>query len=461
MSVRAKRKAGPPGDLEAALKRLPDGCRGDLRVVRSTWTTIRFSNGKIHQPHREHSTHVSLRVADGRRLATATGADASAIGLDALATSACALARIAPVEKKFPGFPRGGGRAPGPTAFSPATARITPEAATDLAQEILDAAFGDAPGSRIAGVLNVGTEQLEVVNSSGLDRSGEMSMAQASVLVERPELDPPVSGWSEGAHWDVRRLRAGAIGSEAARRMATRPPTAVEPGEYPVVLRGPAVAELLGFLGHLGFAGSGEVEGWTCLAHRRGKKVAPPSVTLVDDARSRETIPAAIDYEGAWTNRTPLIEKGIARDVVTDLLTAGRLGKKPTGHAPFPEAPWGDYGALPNHLLLEAGDANEDELVRETRKGILVTRFHYVRTVDPGRGIITGMTRDGTYVIENGEIARPARNLRFTESVLTAIAGISLIGKDRRIYASERGGGAVTAPSIATRSFRFTSATLF
>lgn len=243
--------------------------------------------------------------------------------------------------------------------------------------------------------------------------------------------------------------------------MARETPSAVEPGAYSVVLRGPAVAELLAFLGHLGFAGNGEVEGWSCLARRRGRSIAPPSVTLVDDPRSRETIPAAIDYEGTFTASTPLIDHGVARGVVTDLLTAGRLGRKLTGHASPPEAPWGEYGPMPNHLLLQGGDAEEDELVRETRRGILVTRFHYVRVVDPGRGVITGMTRDGTYVIERGEVTRPARNLRFTESVLRAVAGTTLLGKDRRIYSSERGGGCVTAPSMAVRSFRFTSATLF
>src|SRR5208282_2869170 len=161
----------------------------------------------------------------------------------------------------------------------------------------------------------------------------------------------------------------------------------------------------------------------------------------------RETIPQAIDYEGTWTAATPLIRNGIAGNVVTDLLTAGRLHRKLTGHAQPPEAPFGDYGPTPSHLLLGAGDASEDELIRETRRGLLVTRFHYVREVDPGRGVITGMTRDGTYVIENGRIAGPARNLLFTESVLTALSGITLLGKERRIYS---GDGTVTAPALAT-----------
>lgn len=447
------------GDPREALSKLPDGTTGDVRLVRGAWTTIRFANGRIHQPHLERSTQVSLRVAEGRRLATATGSDASPIGLKTLSSTGRSLARIAPVERKFPGFAAPRGRAPGRLSFSAVTAKLSPEEATRIAEEILDTAAAEAPGARIAGVVTVGTEELRVANSSGIDRTTVRSLAHASVLAQRPDRDPPVAGWAEGAHWDAKRLGPARLGREAAERMAKTAPAAVEPGAYPVVLRGPAVADLLRFLAYMGFGANAEVEGWSCLARRRGKRVAPPSVTLVDDARSPESIPQAIDYEGTWTSRTPLIEKGIARDVVTDLLSSGRLGRKLTGHAQPPEAPWGDSGPEPSHLLLNPGDATEDELVRETRRGLLVTRFHYVRVVDPGRGVITGMTRDGTYVIEDGELVRPARNLRFTESVLTAIKGITLLGKERRAYSD--GGGVVTAPSLATGSFRFTSATLF
>lgn len=459
MSVPKRASRSVEGDPERVLATLPGGTTGDVRVITSSSTTIRFANGRIHQPHLERSTHVSFRVADGRRLATATGSDASTAGLSALAGTARALARIAPVERKFPGFAAPKGHGPGRLAFSKATAELSPEGATRIAEEILDTAASEAPGARVAGLVYVGHEVLRVANSAGLDRSTGHSVACANVLVRRPEHDPPVSGWAEAAHWDAARLGPARLGREAAERVARTTPQPVEPGAYPVVLRGPAVADLLRFLAHLGFGANGEVEGWSCLGRHRGRRVAPGSVTLLDDPRSRETIPQAIDYEGTWTASTPLIQKGVAGNVVTDLLTAGRLGRKLTGHALPPQAPWGDYGPTPAHLLLESGDADEQELIRETRRGLLVTRFHYVRVVDPGRGVITGMTRDGTYVIENGEVALPARNLRFTESVLTALKGVTFLGKDRRTYFDD--GSAVTAPSLAVGSFRFTSATLF
>jgi PmbA protein len=447
--------------LSASVRELPSSASADVRFTTSGWTTIRFANGRIHQPHLERSTHISFRVADGRRLGTATTSDPSAAGLRAVRDAARNLARIAPVEPKFLGFQPGTGRSRAPVGLSRATAEISPEAATRIAERILEAAEAAAPGGRIAGVVNVGGETLRVVNSAGLDRSDSRSVAQASVLVDRPERDPPVSGWSEGGHWDASKLDPERLGREAAERVARTPPESAKPGRYRVVFRGPAIAEALQFVGALGFSGHAEAEGWSCLRRSRGKRVAPEWVHLVDDPRSTATIPQGIDYEGTLTHRVPLIDHGVARDAVTDLVTAGRLGRPLTGHAFPPEAPWGDYGPDASHLLLSAGDANEEELIRETRRGLLVTRFHYVRVVDPGRGIITGMTRDGTYRIERGEVVGPVRNLRFTDSVLTLLRGIELLGRERRIFPGERGVSCYTAPAASVSSFRFTSATLF
>ncbi len=447
--------------VAAAIAELPDGVAADARIEAEAWTTIRFANGRISQPMHERSTRLSFRVADARRLGTATTGDVSPAGIREVVRTAQALARIAPAEPKFPGFPRDRGPHPPKIAYSAGTARLSPDGATRIAEHLLAAAVGGAPGGRAAGVVNVGGSIRRVLNSSGLDRDTRASVAQASVLVDRPDRDPPVSGWSEGAHWDARRLDADALGREAGERVATETPAPVPPGAYRVLLQGPAVAEMLQFLAHLGFGGLAEERGFSCLRRLRGRRLAPPSVHLVDDARSRDTLPQAIDYEGVAARRFPLLDRGIVGPAVTDVLVAGRLGRPLTGHALPPEAPWGDTGPVPMHLLLAPGDASEEELVRATRRGLLVTRFHYVRTVDPGRGIITGMTRDGTYRIERGEIVGPARNLRFTDSILSALRGVELVGRERRIYGSERGGSAVTCPALVTRSFRFTSATLF
>jgi PmbA protein len=455
------RRDDPAALVAEAIASLPAGVSADARLTRHTWTTIRFANGRIHQPHLERTTRLSLRVAEGGRLGIATSTDLTSDGIRGVLRTARALAHIAPVEPKFPGFPREGSPRPATTAFSAPTAALGPDGATRLAERAIAAAREGAPDGRIAGVVNVGAISRRVLNSTGLDRGYRSSAAEGSLLVDRPDRDPPVSGWSEGAHWDASRLDPDRIGREAAERVARTAPTAVKPGAYRVLLRGEAVSEALVFLSTLGFGGNGEVQGWSCLHRLRGKRIAPEFVHLVDDARSRDTLPAPVDAEGVAARATPLLDHGVVGPPVTDTVTSGRLGRPLTGHALSPESPSGDMGPFPTHLLLSPGDASEEEMIRATRRGLLVTRFHYVRVVDPGRGVITGMTRDGTYRIDHGEIVGPARNLRFTDSVVSLLRGAELLGRSRRMYADERGGLAMMCPAILTGSFRFTSATLF
>ena len=457
MSGRTMRRPDPVARLLASVK---GGRSADVRVLENQWTTIRFAGGRIHQPHVDRATVVSFRVADDRRLGVATTTDVSPDGLDRLSRSAHRLAAVAPREPSFPGFPAGRGPAR-PVPWSASTAEATPDAACRAAERLIASALTAASAAEVAGALHLGGQRIRVANTSGLDREDRTSVAQASVLAERPERDPPVSGWSEGASWDLRRLDLEEVGTEAGERMPTSAPEACPAGTYRVVLRGPAVAETLAFLAHLGFTGGAEVDGSSCLRTWRGRRLGPTSLTVTDDPRSPATLPRAIDYEGKATGRFALLDEGRVGPAVADLVAAGRLHRRPTGHAFPPEAPWGTIGGLPAHVILRAGSASEEELVRETRSGVLVSRFHYVRTVDPGSGMITGMTRDGTYRIDRGEIVGPVRNLRFTESVRTVLAGVEGIGRESRTYSGERGQVSQTVPSLAVRSFRFTSATVF
>lgn len=448
------------GRLDRWLARLPPGTAADARLTRDAWQTMRFANGEIHQGHVERDAGLSLRVFVDGRLGVATSGEVSEPGFLRLARRATALARVAPPEPKFPGFPRGRGTV-APVVRAAGTGSMSVDAAARLAAAALDAARSEIADARVSGVVNVGRQTISVANTAGLSRSTDRTVAQSQVLVERLASDPPVSGWAEGAHWDATQLDTAALARQAASRVARDPLRSVAPGPYRVVLGGAAVAELVNFLAHLGFNGHGELEGWSCLAKRRGRRIAPAAVSIVDDGRSPAVLPQAIDYEGLPKRRRPLVDHGIAGAPVTDLLTAARLGSSSTGHALPPESPWGDWGPVPCHLVMATGDARDDELVRSVRRGILVTRLHYVRVVHPAQSMITGMTRDGTYLIEKGEVVAPVRNLRFTESVLNALAGTELIGRRAHRIADERGFSSLSCPELVVRSFRFTSATLF
>ena len=446
--------------LRRWLDRLPPGVGADARLRTSRFTTMRFALGRITQPHLESQASLSLRVHVDGRLATATTAKLDEDGFDRLLRTAVALARVAPREPTFPGFPAGSDPVR-PVPFAPIAGSSAPGTAAALARDAIDTARSLRPGARVSGVVNLGDEALHVANSAGLLRSTLRSIAHASVLVEDLASEPTASGWAEGAHWDPSRLNAARLGRRAAERVARGPARYVPAGVYRVVLRSSAAAELWSVLGHLGFNAQGALEGWGCLERKRGRRVAPPWFHLVDDGRSASSLPQSIDHEGVAKRRTMLIDEGVARGPVTDLLTAGRLKVDPSGHGLPPESPWGEYGPSPTQLLATGGDSTEAELVKETRRGILVTRFHYVRVVHPAKAILTGMTRDGTYLIDRGEVVAPIRNLRFTESILTALHGLEAMGRTGERESDERGTSAVTAPPILADRFRFTSATLF
>jgi PmbA protein len=441
------------------LDRLPDGVTGDVRVREESWTTMRFANGQVHQPHVERSRSASLRAVRDHRIATATTTDVTPAGLARLVREAVALASIAPVDHRVGAFPSGG--RPVPAKYSAETARMRPEQVGRLAANALDAAGASEIARRVSGVVNVGTQTVAVANTSGRSVSETRTASQSSVLAEEPARDPPVSGWAEEAHWDARELDTARLGREALARMPTQTLRSVKPGTYRVLLSGAASAELLGFLGHLGFSGHGEEEGWSCLKERRGRRAFPKAVSLIDEGRSPHGLPVGFDEEGTAKRRSELIDAGVVGPPVTDLVTAGHLATKLTGHALPPESPFGEWGPVPTSMVFGAGDVDEADLAGEVRDGLLVTRFHYVRVVHPARGVITGMTRDGTYRIRKGEIAEPVRNLRFTQSVVEALHDLTAWGRERRRYSDERGLQCVAAPAMAIGKFRFNSSTLF
>ncbi|HEY3118224.1 MAG TPA: metallopeptidase TldD-related protein, partial [Chloroflexota bacterium] len=180
------------------------------------------------------------------------------------------------------------------------------------------------------------------------------------------------------------------------------------------------------------------------------------NISLWDDGLDPAGRPMPFDFEGVPKQRVDLIERGIARGVVYDSYTAAREGKASTGHGlPAPNR----QGPLPLHLFMARGTADQTDLLRGIRRGVWVTRFHYVNPVQPTKTIITGMTRDGTFLIEDGEITRPIQNMRFTQSVLDALSCVEAIGREWSVVQEDL--GATCVPALRIGRFRFSSATTF
>ncbi|MDQ3400774.1 MAG: metallopeptidase TldD-related protein, partial [Chloroflexota bacterium] len=253
---------------------------------------------------------------------------------------------------------------------------------------------------------------------------------------------------------------SGAAEEAIAKAARAQGPLDLTPGEHEVILEPYAVRDIVAFLGQQ-LTGLAVEEGRSFVAGRLGQKITGP-VTLVDDPFDGDGLARAFDFEGQPSDRIALIEDGIARAVVYDSATAHRTGNRSTGHALFPNA---FQPAAAMHLRLEPGTRSREELIRGVRRGVLVTRFWYTRWVHQLRTIVTGMTRDGTFAIEDGEIAYPVKNFRFTQSYHEALAGTRDIGRDLALLLPAESFGIQASsqrvPAIHLASFNFTGATAY
>jgi predicted Zn-dependent protease len=263
------------------------------------------------------------------------------------------------------------------------------------------------------------------------------------------------SGYAQATAPDVRALDATAVGEEAADK-AVRSTEAVdlEPGEYPVILEEYAVAAILEYLSWMGFSALAVEEGRSFMD--LGQQIMGPNVTIWDDGLDPQGLPTAIDYEGVPKQRVDLISKGVAQAVVHDTATAARAGVASTGHGlPAPNA----FGPIAWNLFMAPGSSAKELMLSGIERGVWVTRFHYVNIVHPKKGILTGMTKDGTFLVENGEVVGPVRNLRFTQSVPEAFSRIDAIGTETRLVGADYTGVHCRVPAVRIRGFTFTGAT--
>lgn len=408
----------------------------------------RFANSEIHQNVAETNVTVNLRFVDGRRVGVASTNRLDDESLRRLAGSAARIARLQPPLEDFAGLP-----GPGPHRLvsgtaATATARSTPEERAAAARTVI--AQADAVGVLAYGSFSTALERVAVANSRGIAVAEERTFAQLITVAMGPDGE---AGYAEACAVDVTTLDGEALGREAAEKACLcRGAVAIEPGDYPVVLEAYAVVDLLDMLGYVGFSALALQEGRSFF--EAGRRVGSELVTIVDDAADPAGAPASFDYEGVGKERVALVERGVCREVVYDAQTAARADRHSTGHGLPAPNPW---GPLPLNMFLGAGQATREELIGGLDRGLLVTRFHYTNPVHPKLAIVTGMTRDGVFLVEGGRIVGAVRNLRFTQSYLEALAGVEAVGAERRLL---RGGlGAVVVPAVRVAAFTFTGAT--
>ncbi|HEY8439295.1 MAG TPA: TldD/PmbA family protein [Candidatus Limnocylindrales bacterium] len=408
----------------------------------------RFANSEIHQNVAETNGSLNLRVAIGKRVGVASSNRLDDDGLRRVAETAVAIARNSAELDDWGGLPEPTPVTDVPAAWSEATAATTPEQRAAGVRAVIAAA--DAAGVRAFGSFSTSTEELGIVNSHGIRAAQRRT---ASQLLTVTMASDGGSGYAEQAGVDVGAIDAATVGREAAEKArASANPVAVDPGDWTVVLEEYAVVDLLSMLAYMGFSALAVQEERSFA--EPGKVIGSELVTIVDDASDPGAMPMSFDYEGVAKQRVVLVERGVCRDVVFDAQTAARAGRASTGHGlPAPNP----YGPFPLNMVMSPGSTARDALVGELDRGLLVTRFHYTNPVHPKLAIVTGMTRDGTFLVEGGRITGPVRNLRFTQSYLNALAGTVAVGRERRTIRGDFGG--VLVPPVRIEGWTFTGAT--
>ena len=442
----------PMQEARDLAKRTVQRCGGDVEVlVMSAASALtRFANGRINQNVAEDDTAVQIRAVVGQRQG---GASTNRLD-DASIEAACAAARDAasnaPEDPTFHGLPaarpwaasdhaRPSARAFGPQQRAEAVhALVTPSA--------------ESAGLTSAGKVEVSDGCIAIASSRGVDAYAQTTEFATTVLSMGPGGG---SGWGSFMGAGTEGFDPAALGAAAAD-LAVRSADAgsLAPGEYTVVLGPEAVGEMLSMLAYTGLSAKAFSEGRSFLTGVLGDTIMSESVSIVDDALAADAAGLTFDFEGQPKQRVEFVSRGVAKAVCTDSYWARRLGLDNTGHAlPGPNA----FGPYPLDLRMEPGDATLEELIGDVKHGVYVTRFWYVNVDDPVKVEMTGMTRDGTFVIENGALARPVKNLRFTQSAVAALGAVRGITSTRQMV-GERGGG-ILAPALLLDTFAFTGQT--
>ncbi|MEA2319205.1 MAG: hypothetical protein QOD44_3394 [Solirubrobacteraceae bacterium] len=433
-------------------------------VTREHSLLSRFARSIPTQATHVDDTSVSiLRVQDGHTGSAETN-DLSDEGLRDVAARADAAVRAAAGAASapggYPGLPE-----PQPAraheGFDPATAAFDPATAGDA----LRAAF-EACAERdleAFGIWTAGAVETAIASSTGSRARDALTDAFMKVIARDRD---GRSGWGADAGVSFAALDPAGIARRAAAKVTRDEPVELAPGEYPVVLEADAVGTLLDFLAFLAFNGLAHAEGRGALVGRLGSRVAASSINLSDSPRFVRTLPRAFDAEAVPKAPIPLIQDGVADRVVHDTRSAARAGggARSTGHAVAPGG--AGFGPHPTTLvLIGGGAADEAELASTIERGIYVTRLWYVNAVHEKQTLLTGMTRDGTFLIEDGRITRPLRDVRFTDSVLRILGATEALSAAQRLvevgdFYGRRFAAGVVCPALRAGGFRITGQTV-
>lgn len=416
----------------------------------------RFARSGIHQHVAERNATLILRVVLEKRIAVVSTNDLTRSSVKRSLDKALSLARAQTPKEGFISLPEPH-VIPEVESFSPSISRLTPQRKVTQLESLFR--LCKEKGLWVSGAFSEGKVEVAIVNSLGVEAYQRYSDLFLHLIAQNGKNSAYASFVSRRPN----ELDLEGLAQEVIGKVSFQEPIEVDPGDYEVILEPYAVSELLTFLGYLGFHALAVQEGRSFFCGQMGKKMVSSLVTVYDDGLDPEGMQVPFDFEGVPKQKVVFLDEGVAKEITYDSFTAKREGKESTGHgliAPNPEGP------IPINLFMKGGTSSLEEMVRSVRRGIYVTRFHYTNVVEPMKAVITGMTRDGTFLIENGEIKHPVKDLRFTESILGALSRVKAVSRERKrcsegtVY-SRRFITATVAPALHLEAFRFSGVSSF
>ncbi len=427
------------------------GGQAEVMLTVNDSSLTRFANNTIHQNVAERDAELMVRYFIDKQMGTATSNRLDGRALDELVAQARLNAQASPADPAYPGLPEPAQYAK-VNCFDSNTAEFSPEGR----------ALGIAPVCRLAkekglnasGAFSTGSMELAIANSLGLFAYHTTSSADFQTVI----MGEDASGRAHGSGWRLDEFDPEALGRQAVEKtLLGRNPRKIEPGEYTVVLEHYVTEDIVNMLNFSGMGAQAVLEGRSWMNERIGQQVMDRRISLWDDGLDPNGTPMPFDFEGMPKQKVEIIQDGVVMGPVYDRYTAQKMGKTSTGHA-LPATMRG-FGPIAMNVFMAGGEATLDEMIRSTERGLYINRFWYTRTVHPRDCVITGMTRDGVFLIENGELAYPVKNLRFTQSYVQALANVEAVGKDTHLLGSDFGGFAIRVPALKLAKFNFTGVT--
>ncbi len=409
----------------------------------------RFANNTIHQNVAEQDRWLSVRVALDQKTARATTNRFDPDSVRNAVQQALALARSAAADPDL--LPLNEPSVIFETKrFDPATAAATPEHRGRVVAEAIR--IVESAGQTAAGIYSTGQSVEALFNSRGVAAWHAETMAQFSITAMAPDS----SGWAKASAVSHESIDALALARGAAEKARfSRDPSEIAPGRYTVILEPAAVLDLVGQM-FGDFSATAVADSRSFLTDRLGKKLFGDNIQISDDVAHPLQAGVPFDGEGVPRRKLTLVEAGVPRQLAYARSSAHRAGVEPTGHGfPLPN----EVGEAPLNIVIAGGSTTLDEMIASTERGVLVTRLWYIREVDPYEKIMTGMTRDGTFLIENGRVSRGLRNFRFNQGIIELLNNVEALSP--AVRASGEEAFDMVVPAMKVRGFNFTEVTRF